>query len=99
MRRSLLPVLGLAFGCIIFDLCGARNHFLHAQQTSYYEGKTVRLVVGSSPGGGYDYWARILARYLPKYLSGNPAFVVQKLPGGGSFMSANSLHALANTYS
>ena len=51
MRRSLLLVLGLAFGCIIFDLCGARNHFLHAQQTSYYEGKTVRLVVGSSPGG------------------------------------------------
>ena len=81
MRRSLLLVLGLAFGCIIFDVCGARNHFLHAQQTSYYEGKTVRLVVGSSPGGGYDYWARILARYLPKYLSGNPAFVVQNMPG------------------
>jgi len=95
MRRSLLLVLGIAFGCTIFDVCGARNHVLHAQQTSYYEGKTVRLVVGSSPGGGYDYWARILARYLPKYLNGNPAVVVQNMPGGGSLMAANYVYGVA----
>ncbi|MBI1995210.1 MAG: hypothetical protein HYS66_01900, partial [Deltaproteobacteria bacterium] len=53
-------------------------------QESLFSGKTIRIVVGSSPGGGYDYWARLLARHMPKYLSGNPEVVVQNMPGGGS---------------
>ncbi|HXG53164.1 MAG TPA: tripartite tricarboxylate transporter substrate-binding protein [candidate division Zixibacteria bacterium] len=61
----------------------------------FYRNKVVRIVVGSSPGGGYDYWARLLARFLPKYLPGNPDVVVQNMPGGGSVAAANYLYEVA----
>ena len=50
-------------------------------QTSFYQGKTIRVVIGSSPGGGYDLWARHLARYMGKYIPGNPELVPQNMPG------------------
>src|SRR5215467_2644497 len=40
-------------------------------QTNFYRGKVIRVIVGSSPGGGYDLWARLMARYLGKYIPGN----------------------------
>ena len=54
-------------------------------------GKTVRLVVGYAPGGGYDFYARAVARYMGKHVPGNPAFVVDNMPGAGSLASANHL--------
>jgi tripartite-type tricarboxylate transporter receptor subunit TctC len=48
-------------------------------QDDFFSGKTVRIVVGSSPGGGYDYWARLLARHMPKYIHGNPEVIVQNM--------------------
>ena len=50
----------------------------------FYRGKTVRLVVGYAPGGGYDFYARTIARYMGKHIPGNPAFVVENMPGAGS---------------
>jgi tripartite-type tricarboxylate transporter receptor subunit TctC len=64
-------------------------------QDNFFTGKTIRIVVGSSPGGGYDYWARVLARYMPKYLPGNPEFIVQNMPGGSSLMAANYVYTVA----
>ena len=41
-------------------------------QTSFFEGKTVRILVGFSPGGAYDLWARLIAQHMGKYVPGNP---------------------------
>ena len=64
-------------------------------QDNFFSGKTVRIVVGSSPGGGYDYWARLLARHMPKYIPGNPEVVVQNMPGGGSLVATNYVYSVA----
>ena len=64
-------------------------------QDNFFSGKTVRIVVGSIPGGGYDYWARLLARHMSKYIPGNPELVVQNMPGGGSLVATNYVYSVA----
>lgn len=61
----------------------------------FYRGKTVTLIVGYSAGGGYDTYARILARHMGKHLPGNPTIVVQNMPGAGSLRAANHVYNLA----
>jgi tripartite-type tricarboxylate transporter receptor subunit TctC len=61
--------------------------------TSFYKGKVVRLLVGVGVGSGYDINARLLARYLPKYIPGNPTVIVQNQPGAGSLSMTNQLYA------
>ena len=68
---------------------------LVAQSESFYHGKTVRIIVGFTPGGFYDRWARMLSRYMPKYIPGNPNFVVQNMPGASSVIAANYVYNLA----
>jgi tripartite-type tricarboxylate transporter receptor subunit TctC len=65
-------------------------------QDNFFSGKTVRIVVGSSPGGGYDYWARLLARHMSKSIRGNPEVVVQNMPGGGSLVATNYVYSVPN---
>ncbi len=64
-------------------------------QANFYEGKTVRIIVGFTPGGFYDRWARLLSRYMPKYIPGNPNFLVQNMPGASSVIAANYVYNLA----
>ncbi len=64
-------------------------------QSQFYKGKTVRIVVGFSPGGFYDRWSRLLARYMGRYIPGNPDFIVQNMPGAGSRIAANYLYNIA----
>jgi len=59
-----------------------------------FRGKTVTIYVGTSPGGGYDYYARMLARYLPKHLPG-AAVVVKNMTGGGGTRLANYIYGAA----
>ena len=66
-----------------------------AADNNYYAGKTVRLVVGFTPGGFYDRWARHFARFMPKFIPGKPDFIVQNMPGGGSRTAANYLYTAA----
>ena len=66
-----------------------------AAAVELYAGKQIKLVVGSGPGGGYDIYARLLARHLPRYLPGNPTIVVQNMPGAGSLRAANYLYNVA----
>ena len=68
---------------------------LGAQAEPFYKGKTVRIVVGLTPGGFYDRWARLLARFMPLYIPGNPNFVVQNMPGGGSMIAMNHIYRVA----
>jgi tripartite-type tricarboxylate transporter receptor subunit TctC len=61
----------------------------------FYKGKRVNLVVSCGPGGGYDVYARVLARHMSKYIPGNPTIVVQNMPGAGSLRGANFLYNVA----
>lgn len=62
---------------------------------SFYQGKTVRIVVGFSAGGGYDQYSRVIARHLSKYIPGNPAVIVDNMPGVGSIIAANHIYNAA----
>src|SRR5829696_550106 len=64
---------------------------------SFYRGKTVRIVVGFTPGGGYDIYARALARHYGRHIPGNPTVVVQNMPGAASLKSVQYLTASAPT--
>ena len=64
-------------------------------QAPFYEGKTVRVVVGYTPGGTNDLWARVIAQHIGKYIPGTPNFIVQNMPGAGSMVAANYLSGVA----
>lgn len=66
-----------------------------ATAEDYYRGKTMTLLVGSTAGGGYDLYARVLARFLGAHIPGQPAIVVQNMPGAGSLTSVLYLDNLA----
>jgi tripartite-type tricarboxylate transporter receptor subunit TctC len=63
----------------------------------FYKGKTVRIVVGFSAGGGYDLYARLLARHYGRYIPGNPTVIVQNMPGAASLNSVKFLTVNAPT--
>jgi tripartite-type tricarboxylate transporter receptor subunit TctC len=58
----------------------------------FYRGKTVRVIVGSAPGGGYDTYARAVARHIGKHIPGNPNVIVENVPGAGSLKAANQVY-------
>ena len=62
---------------------------------SFYAGKTIRLVVGFAPGGGFDTYARVFSRYLGRHVPGNPTLVVENMTGAGSLIAANYLYRIA----
>src|SRR5499433_4182493 len=70
-----------------------------AQETpaQFYRGKQVTVIVGSSAGGGYDIYARLLARHMPKHIPGNPGVMVTNMPGAGSNAAAAHLFNVAPT--
>ncbi len=61
----------------------------------FYAGKTLRMIVGYGPGGGYDIYGRLVAEFLPKYLPGHPAIVTENMPGAGSFAAAKYIAQVA----
>ena len=78
-----------SFFCLL-----AWNSILQAQ-TPFYQGKTITLVVGTSAGGVYDRYARLLAEPWSKHIPGNPSIVVQNMPGAGSVIAANQVYNVA----
>jgi tripartite-type tricarboxylate transporter receptor subunit TctC len=64
-------------------------------QEPFYKGKTVRVIVGGSAGGGYDTYTRTIARHLSKHVPGNPTFVVENMTGAGSLIAANHVYKVA----
>ena len=61
----------------------------------FYKGKSITMLVGTSPGGINDISARLVARHLGRFIPGNPAFIVQNNPGGGGLVTANRLYHTA----
>jgi tripartite-type tricarboxylate transporter receptor subunit TctC len=82
----------LMFAAVLMMLAPA---FAHAQDDGYYKGKTVTVIVGFSPGGGYDTYARTFARYFNKHVPGAPNVIVQNMPGAGSLTSVRYLNGPA----
>ena len=60
-----------------------------AAQTDFYRGKQIRMVIGSGAGGGYDVYARFLARHLPRQIPGNPTIVTQNMPAASGLAATN----------
>jgi tripartite-type tricarboxylate transporter receptor subunit TctC len=73
----------------------AKPAFDEKSVASFYRGKTVRIVVGFSAGGGYDQYSRVIARHLAKYIPGNPAVIVDNMSGVGSIIAANHVYNAA----
>jgi tripartite-type tricarboxylate transporter receptor subunit TctC len=85
MRRAGLAILLCA---TLAALAPARAE----DAADFFRGKTVRIIVGVGVGSGYDLNARLLARYLPKYIPGRPTVIVQNQPGAGSLTMTNQLY-------
>jgi len=66
-----------------------------AAQDKFYQGKTIRIIVGASARGGYDTYSRTIARHISKHVPGNPTFVVENMPGAGFLISANYMYNIA----
>lgn len=62
---------------------------------AFYRGKTLTILVGYSAGGGYDLYARLLARHIARHIPGNPTVIVQNMPGAASIVAANHLFNVA----
>jgi tripartite-type tricarboxylate transporter receptor subunit TctC len=66
-----------------------------ARETTPLQGKTVRVIVGASAGGGFDTYSRILAQHLGRHIAGNPLVIVQNMAGAGSLSAANYISNVA----
>jgi tripartite-type tricarboxylate transporter receptor subunit TctC len=78
LQSSVLAVLALY---VVFPSTALSQQ--DAALAAHFSGKPVTIIVGSSPGGGYDISARMVARFVGKYLPGNPTFIIKNIPGGG----------------
>ena len=88
MRR--FKVLSAAFALPLFCAPACAD-----EVADFYRGKTINFVVSTDAGGGYDIYARPLARHMGRYIPGNPTIVVQNMPGAGSLRGANYLYNVA----
>ena len=61
----------------------------------FYRGKTLRMLIGYGPGGGYDIYGRLVAEFLPRHLPGHPTIIPQNMPGAGSFVAAKYIYDVA----
>src|SRR5215468_4563446 len=91
MKDTIVPV---GRGVLALALAAAAASAL-AQEASFFAGKKIQLVVGFDVGGGYDLYARTVARHLTDHILGNPTFVPQNMPGAGSRVAANWLYNVA----
>lgn len=89
MKRG-VKLTGILVGLLL--IAGAEEVFA---QANFYEGKTIRFIVGFSAGGGYDAYTRTIARHMGKHVPGNPVFVVDNMAGAGSLISANYVYKAA----
>ena len=88
-RWKVSKVVLAAVTVVCCDIAGV------AGQSSFFEGKSIRLIVGYPAGTTHDIWARTVSPYVKKYLPGNPDFIVQSMPGAGSMVAVNYLYGVA----
>ncbi|HEU4340395.1 MAG TPA: hypothetical protein VFU31_02375 [Candidatus Binatia bacterium] len=87
MKRAVFPFSTIAFGLAILAMsCSS------AVAGEFYQGKTIRFIVGFAAGGGYDAYTRLVARYISRHIPGNPSTVVENMDGAGSVIAANHIY-------
>jgi tripartite-type tricarboxylate transporter receptor subunit TctC len=87
-------MIGAAVGIAAATLLGPIP--IHAEPVvDFYRGRTLRLLIGYGPGGGYDIYGRLVAEFLPRHLPGNPRIIAQNMPGAGSFVAAKYIYEAA----
>ena len=82
-------ILGAVAASVI--LVTADIAFAQAESNEYFRGKTLTYIVSTNPGGGYDYYGRLMARYLEKHLPVSRV-VVRNVPGAGHIIGANTIY-------
>src|ERR1051325_4990708 len=85
LKRSHLVSFGIALAFLILTT-------LSVTAQEFYRGKTITIIVGTAPGGGFDTYSRMLGRHLGRYIPGNPGIVVQNMPAAGQLIAANHLY-------
>jgi tripartite-type tricarboxylate transporter receptor subunit TctC len=86
--RSARAIIGL----ILMGLTAFAGERVFAQPTPFYKGKQITLLIASGAGGGYDTYARALARHMTRHIPGNPNIVPKNVPGAGGLIAANTLY-------
>jgi tripartite-type tricarboxylate transporter receptor subunit TctC len=81
------------FMVLALFLCGWVEPTL--AQEPFYKGKTIRLIVGTDPGGGFDTYSRAIARHMSRHIPGGPTIVVENMPGAAHLISANYIYKIA----
>jgi len=89
MKRAMIKSLACLFLALTFPASAA------LAQQSFYQGKTVRIIVGAAAGGGYDTYSRTIARHIGKHIAGSPTFIVENMPGAGFLIAANHTYRVA----
>jgi tripartite-type tricarboxylate transporter receptor subunit TctC len=89
--RVLARMLTLAAALTVLGVAGAGP----VQAQSFFEGKTQRIIVGLAAGGGYDTYARAVARHMGKHIPGKPTIIVENMPGAASLIAAHHLYRVA----
>jgi tripartite-type tricarboxylate transporter receptor subunit TctC len=89
--KKVINVVVIVFAVLFFRAVAD----IHAQEPPYYQGQSIKIIVGFTSGGFYDRWSRLLARYVPKYIPGNPEMIVQNMPGAGGLVAANHVYSVA----
>jgi tripartite-type tricarboxylate transporter receptor subunit TctC len=92
--RKLTQLLATAMLALAFLVAHGPMTAAHGQEP-FFKGKTIRIIVGLSSGGGYDRAARLVGRYWGKYIPGNPSILIQNMPGAGSVTAANYVWGVA----
>ena len=93
-RRALSGAL-LACACFVAGLMAGITAAAAQEAPWFYKGKQISLIVGYGPGGGYDVYGRLVAKHIGRFLPGQPAVVVQNMPGAGSLVATNYLYRIA----
>ncbi|HEX2930667.1 MAG TPA: tripartite tricarboxylate transporter substrate-binding protein, partial [Candidatus Binatia bacterium] len=81
--------------CALFAVVGLATSVQSASVEDFYKGKSVRIVVGFSAGGGFDTYARAIARHMGKHIPGGPSVIVENMTGAGSLIAANHVFKVA----
>lgn len=95
LTKSVVRLALFATPLVFLSVLIGANRQLAYGAAPFYEGKAIRVIVGTSPGGGYDTYTRLIARHFSKYIPGNPTIIVDNMPGAGGLVAANHLFKVA----
>jgi tripartite-type tricarboxylate transporter receptor subunit TctC len=94
-NRILIKLPRVLTALVLLSVVIGGSRELAHSAAPFYEGKPIRIIVGTAPGGGYDTYTRLIARHFSKYIPGNPTIIVDNMPGAGGLVSANHLFKVA----